>query len=74
MFKNVDGRTDGRRSHWYTYSSPGSLRLRSANNKKYCPNYFSEETKLTNECEVYKQPNFAVTVPRRCIKEVCTIH
>ena len=29
MFENVDGRrTDGRRSHWYTISSPMSLRLR----------------------------------------------
>ena len=33
MFENVDGRTDGRRtdgrrSHWYTNSSPRSLRLR----------------------------------------------
>ena len=27
MFENVDGRrTDGRRSHWYTISSPMSLR------------------------------------------------
>ena len=39
MFENVDGRrTDGRRSHWYTISSPMSLRLRwaknSANGKK----------------------------------------
>ena len=35
MFENVDGRTDdgrtdGRRSHWYTISSPMSLRLRWA--------------------------------------------
>ena len=29
MFENVDGRTtDGRRSDWYTISSPMSLRLR----------------------------------------------
>ena len=33
MFENVDGRTDdGRRSHWYTNSSPRSLRLRCAKN------------------------------------------
>ena len=34
MFENVDGRrTDGgRRSHWYTNSSPRSLRLRWAKN------------------------------------------
>ena len=39
MFENVDGRRttddgrtdDGRRSHWYTISSPMSLRLRWAN-------------------------------------------
>ena len=31
MFENVDGRTpDGRRSDWYTISSPMSLRLRWA--------------------------------------------
>ena len=40
MFENVDGRTtdgrwtDGRRSHWYTISSPMSLRLRWAKNTK----------------------------------------
>ena len=33
MFENVDGRTDdGHSSHWYTISSPMSLRLRSAKN------------------------------------------
>ena len=31
MFENVDGRTDGRRSDWYTISSPMGLRLRWAN-------------------------------------------
>ena len=40
MFENVDGRTDGRRtddgrrSHWYTNSSPRSLRLRWANKRE----------------------------------------
>ena len=35
MFENVDGRTDaGRRSHWYTNSSPRSLRLRCAKKDK----------------------------------------
>ena len=45
MFENVtdDGRTDaGRRSHWYTISSPMSLRLRRAKNRNlllnHCPN------------------------------------
>ena len=38
MFENVDGRTDngwtdGRRSDWYTISSPMSLRLRCANKR-----------------------------------------
>ena len=27
MFENVDGQTDGRRSHWFTISSPMSPRL-----------------------------------------------
>ena len=41
MFENVDGRTDGqttddgRQSHWYTNSSPRSLRLRWAKNSKW---------------------------------------
>ena len=41
MFENVDGRRtdDGRRSHWYTISSPMSLRLRLANNKESSSNY-----------------------------------
>ena len=30
-WRTTDGRTDGRRSHWYTISSPMSLRLRWAN-------------------------------------------
>ena len=34
MFENVDGWTDdGRQSHWYTNSSPRSLRLRWAKNE-----------------------------------------
>ena len=47
MFENVEGqmdgrRMDGRRSHWYTNSSPRSLRLTLAKNsvfiKKNCKN------------------------------------
>ena len=36
MFENVDGQRtdDGRRSHWYTISSPMSLRLRWAKKKE----------------------------------------
>ena len=34
VFENVDGQMDaGRRSHWYTNSSPRSLRLRWAKNQ-----------------------------------------
>ena len=45
MFENVDGRTDdGRRSHWYTNSSPWSLG--SGELKRYYAKYGSS-LKLT---------------------------